>query len=170
MAESLGDTFRVVAALHPSSFPFLLSPVFPAFLDLFFLNFLFLFIFPLLIYSWHQGFGQGQEAYKPAESTVLCGLSHFSRVQLFVTLGTVARQTPLSMGFSRQEYGSGLHALLQGIFPTQESNSCLSCLLHQQVGSLPLVPPGKQKALVQPLRKAHLRRKDKIGVEPTNTE
>ena len=31
-----------------------------------------------------------------------------SRVQLFVTLWTVACQAPLSMGFSRQEYWSGL--------------------------------------------------------------
>ena len=31
----------------------------------------------------------------------------FSRVQLFVTLWTVASQAPLSMGFSRQEYWSG---------------------------------------------------------------
>ena len=35
-------------------------------------------------------------------------LSHFSRVQLFVTPWTVAHQAPLSMGFSRQEYWSGL--------------------------------------------------------------
>ena len=35
-------------------------------------------------------------------------LSCFSRVWLFVTLWTKARQAPLSMGFSRQEYGSGL--------------------------------------------------------------
>ena len=35
-------------------------------------------------------------------------LSHFSCVQLFVTLWTVACQMPLSMGFSRQEYWSGL--------------------------------------------------------------
>ena len=41
-----------------------------------------------------------------------CMLSRFSRVQLFVTLWTVARQAPLSMEFSRQEYWS---ALLQGI-------------------------------------------------------
>ena len=33
-----------------------------------------------------------------------CLLSHFSRVQLCATLWTVARQAPLSMGFSRQEY------------------------------------------------------------------
>ena len=32
----------------------------------------------------------------------------FSPVQLFVTLWTVTRQAPLSMGFSRQEYWSGL--------------------------------------------------------------
>ena len=31
-----------------------------------------------------------------------------SRVRLFVTLWTVACQAPLSMGFSRQEYCSGL--------------------------------------------------------------
>ena len=36
---------------------------------------------------------------------VLC---HFSDIGLFVTLWTVVRQAPLSMGFSRQEYGSGL--------------------------------------------------------------
>ena len=35
-------------------------------------------------------------------------LRHFSHVQLFVTLWTVALQVPLSMGFSRQEYWSGL--------------------------------------------------------------
>ena len=35
-------------------------------------------------------------------------LSHFSHVQLCGTLWTVALQTPLSMGFSRQEYWSGL--------------------------------------------------------------
>ena len=37
-----------------------------------------------------------------------CMLSHFSHVQLFATLWTVAQQAPLSMGFSRQEYWSGL--------------------------------------------------------------
>ena len=45
-----------------------------------------------------------------------------SRVQLFVTPRTVAYQAPLSMGLSRQEYWSGLHFLLQVIFPTQGLN------------------------------------------------
>ena len=35
-------------------------------------------------------------------------LSCFSRVQLCVTPQTAAHQTPLSLGFSRQEYWSGL--------------------------------------------------------------
>ena len=38
--------------------------------------------------------------------------------------------------------GVDCHALPQGIFPTQGSNPCLFHLLHWQVGSLPLVPPG----------------------------
>ena len=35
-------------------------------------------------------------------------LTCFSRVQLFAALWTVAHQAPLSLGFSRQEYWSGL--------------------------------------------------------------
>ena len=53
-----------------------------------------------------------------------------SRVRLFVAPQTVACQAPLSMEFSRQEYWSGLHALLQEIFPIQGSNQCCLCLLH----------------------------------------
>ena len=39
--------------------------------------------------------------------------------------------------------GVGCRALLQGIFPTQELNPYLLCLLHWQAGSLPPVSPGK---------------------------
>ena len=39
---------------------------------------------------------------------VMCVRCHFSQVQLFETLWTIASQAPLSMGFSRQEYWSGL--------------------------------------------------------------
>ena len=44
-------------------------------------------------------------------------LSHFSHVQLFVTPWTVARQAPQSMGFSRQEYWSGLPLPSPGDLP-----------------------------------------------------
>ena len=39
--------------------------------------------------------------------------------------------------------GVGCHVAFQGIFPTQGLNPCLLGLLHWQVVSLPLVPPGK---------------------------
>ena len=55
-------------------------------------------------------------------------LSRFSRVQLFATPWTVAHEAPLTMGLSRQEYWSGLHVLLQGIFMTQGSNPHLLSL------------------------------------------
>ena len=44
-------------------------------------------------------------------------LSCFIRVQLFAIPWTVARQPPLSMGFPRQEYWSGLPFLPPGDLP-----------------------------------------------------
>ena len=38
----------------------------------------------------------------------VCMLSHFSCVRFFANPWTIAHQAPLSMGFSRQEYYSGL--------------------------------------------------------------
>ena len=46
-------------------------------------------------------------------------LSCFSPVQLFATLWTVAHQAPLFMGFSRQEYWSGLPFPPPGDLPNQ---------------------------------------------------
>ena len=46
------------------------------------------------------------------------------------------------------EFLEGCYALFQGIFLTQRSNPCLLSLLHWQVGSLPLGPPGKPKLWV----------------------
>ena len=40
--------------------------------------------------------------------TCACVLGRFSRVQLFATMWTAAHQAPQSMGFSRQEYWSGV--------------------------------------------------------------
>ena len=69
-------------------------------------------------------------------------LSRFSHVQLFGTPWTVARQAPLSVGFSRQEYWSGLPCLPPGE-SSQASDQTRVCLLYWQAGSLPLAPPGK---------------------------
>ena len=38
--------------------------------------------------------------------------------------------------------GVGWYVLLQGNFLAQGLNPCLLCLLHSQVGVLPLAPPG----------------------------
>ena len=60
-------------------------------------------------------------------------LSHFSRVQLFVTPWTVAYQASPSMGFSRQEYCSGLPCPSPrdlpkpGIEPTSLTSTALAC-------------------------------------------
>ena len=47
----------------------------------------------------------------------MCVLSRFSRVRLFVTLWTVALQTPPPKGLSRQEYWSGLPCPPPGNLP-----------------------------------------------------
>ena len=76
---------------------------------------------------------------------LLCAsvLSHFSRVRLSPTLWTVGRQAPLSVGFSRQEYWSGLPCPPPGDLPGPGINPSLLPLLHWQVGSSSLVPAGK---------------------------
>ena len=72
------------------------------------------------------------------ETTCACMLSHFSPVQLFVTPWTVTCQAPLSMGFSRQEYWSGLPCPPPGDLPnpgTKPSSYLLLCwriLYHQR--------------------------------------
>ena len=54
---------------------------------------------------------------------ILPHVKSFSRVQLFVTLWTIACQAPPSMGFSRKEYWSGLpFPSPGGLFSTQGSN------------------------------------------------
>ena len=47
----------------------------------------------------------------------VCVLGHLSHVQPFVPLRTIAHQAPLSMGFSRQEYWSGLPFASPGDLP-----------------------------------------------------
>ena len=61
--------------------------------------------------------------------------SHFSRVWLFGTPWTVARQAPLSMWFSRQESWSGLPCLPPGNLPDPGIKSESPAL---QANSLPL--------------------------------
>ena len=63
-----------------------------------------------------------------------------SRVQLLVTPWTVAYQAPPSMGFSRQEYWSGLSFSSPGDLPDPEIDPGSPAL---QADYLPSEPPGK---------------------------
>ena len=66
------------------------------------------------------------------------------RVQLISTPWTIARQAPLSLGFSRQEHWSGLPCPPPANLPTQGLKLHLkSPAQHRQMGSFPLAPPGK---------------------------
>ena len=68
-------------------------------------------------------------------------LRHFSCVQLCVTLWTVALQAPLFMGFSRQEYWSGMPCPPPGdLTYTGIEPASLMSNLHWQMDSLPLAP------------------------------
>ena len=77
----------------------------------------------------------------PRDCSHTCVLSHFSCVQVFATLWTVAHQAPLSMGLSRQEYWSGLPC-----YPPEIVQHCSSratglydlFILHQFLPGYPL--------------------------------
>ena len=60
----------------------------------------------------------------------------------FATSWTEARQTPLSMGFSQQDYWSGLPFPPPGDLPNPGIEPTPLHLLHWQAGSLPLAPLG----------------------------
>ena len=63
-----------------------------------------------------------------------------SRIQLFETPWTVAYQAPLSMGFSRQEYWSGVPFPSPGDLPNPGIESGSPTL---QADTIPSEPPGK---------------------------
>ena len=71
-------------------------------------------------------------------------LSHFSRVQFFVTPWTVARKAPPSMGFPRQEYWSGLPFPPPGDLPDHRDWSHVSCLAG---GFFTTEPPGNSNTV-----------------------
>ena len=77
-------------------------------------------------------------------------LSHFSRVQLFETPWTVSLQSPLSMGFSRQESWSGLpfpspgHLPDSGIEPVPPAVEARSSnhWMAREIPDLSILSPG----------------------------
>ena len=60
-----------------------------------------------------------------------------------MTLWTIARQAPLSMGFSRQEYWSGLPYPPPGYLPDPGMEPATPASPALQADSFPTEPPGK---------------------------
>ena len=65
-------------------------------------------------------------AFLTCETCACTVLNHFSRVQLAATPWTVAHQGLCPWDSPGESTEVGCHALFQGIFPTQESNPCLT--------------------------------------------
>ena len=78
----------------------------------------------------------------------ICVRSHFSHVRLFVTLWTVAHQAR-SMGFSRQEYWSGLPLPSPGDLPGPGIKPASSVSPELQMDSLPLSHRGSPIQLIK---------------------
>ena len=72
-----------------------------------------------------------------------CVFRSFSCVRFFWTPWTISCQALLSMGFFRQEYWSGLPFLSPEDLPDPRIELASLHLLHWQMGSLALAPPGK---------------------------
>ena len=75
--------------------------------------------------------------------------SHSVVLDSFAILWTAACQTPLSIGFPRQEYGNKVPFPNPGDLPDPGIQPASPGLLHWQMDSLPLAPSGK------PLRKGN---------------
>ena len=75
-------------------------------------------------------------------------LSHFSHVQLFATLRTVARQAPLTTGFSRQEYWSELPRSPPEGLPDSGTESTSAVSPELQANSLLTEPPVQKKQIL----------------------
>ena len=91
----------------------------------------------------------------PHRALFPCVYGSFSRVVYFMCVcvrsvvsgslrprGLLPARHPCPWNSAGKNTGVGCHFLLQGIFPTQGLNPHLLCLLHWQVDSLPLAPPG----------------------------
>ena len=70
-------------------------------------------------------------------------LSYFSRIQLFATSWIIAQQAPLFMGILQARTLEWVAiSFSRGSFQPRDG-TCVSCLFHWEVGSLPLAPAGK---------------------------
>ena len=85
-----------------------------------------------------------------------CVLSCYTHGQLFATLWTVTHQAPLSTGFSRQEYRSGLPCPSPGDCPNPGIEPMSPEAPALQEGSLPLSHWGSPTLFVRTQRKIQM--------------
>ena len=84
--------------------------------------------------------GRGERVRLVKNDSEVSEVKSLSRVQLFATPWTVAYQAPLSTGFSRQEYWSGLPFPSPGDLPNPRIELRSPAL--QTDAALPSEPPG----------------------------
>ena len=84
---------------------------------------------------------------KASEQMVVVVVQLLSRVQLLQSHRLKPTRRICPWGSPGKNTRVGCHFLLHRVFLTQRSNLCLLGLLHWQVGSLPLAPPGKLTSL-----------------------
>ena len=76
------------------------------------------------------------------EWVAISEVKSLSRVRLFVTPWTAAHRLLCPWDFPGKDTGVGCHFLLQGIFPTQGSNSGLPHCRQAQADALTSAPPA----------------------------
>ena len=96
--------------------------------------------------------------YLEANLKTSCVLSHFSRVQLFVTPWTIALQAALSLGFSWQEHWSGVPCFPPGNLPDPEMEPGSLTLAEDSLSS---EPPGKPLKIM--CRSCHRSQRKRMG-------
>ena len=105
------------------------------------------------IYQWFLwGCGGGERRTTNRQWVCLHECGHSVMSASFQPQGPVPTRLLCPQRSPGKNTGVDFH-VLQGIFPTQGSNLRLLRLLHWQVGSLPLVPPGKPKIKNTPFKK-----------------
>ena len=95
----------------------------------------------------------------PYNEKDIFSLSHFGGWQLFVTPWTVAFQAPLSMGFSRQEYWSGLPCPSPGDIPDPGMEPECLAASALATGFPSPAPPGEAPTKARRLPKAEISRR-----------
>ena len=96
------------------------------------------------------------------KKAIACMLSQFSFIRLFATPWTVARQAPLSVGFSQQEYWSGVAISFWRRSFRPRDHTQVSCLGRWILNYW--APWEAQYPIINPNEKGYLKKKERVSV------